>query len=603
MTNASSIRGKYTVDQFMSSETIVTVSVNDDNQTILYASDQSGVFNAHTVYVDGTNQTQVTHSIDESIFPITYLPNSYDFIFQQDHGGNEISHLYLYQTNGSITDLTPSENEKASFLQWDKNRDSFYYLSNKRDTRFFDLYQMHTSSWTAELVFENKDGLNVETVSPNGKQFAIQHTVTDNESNMYLYSVKDGLIQLNHQPGEAEFTPMMFSQDSSELYFITNETSEFLQLKKINLSTNNVTIVADENWNIEWARFSPQYSLLMYSYNDDAQNKLKVINQNSDDFQLPEFPDMNLVDMKLSHDERAITFLVNSSVAPTDLFGFTPSNTQLNRLTYAQHPEIQSNELVKAEIVRYESFDDLTIPAVYYEPHLNDNEKAPALVLVHGGPGGQATTDYIPLIQYLVNQGYAIIAVNNRGSSGYGKSFFKAADKQHGEIDLQDCIEAKKYLISTGRIDEERIGIMGGSYGGYMVLAALAFQPNSFKVGVDIFGVSNWERTLKEIPSWWESARQALYKKIGDPYHENDYIRSISPLFHADNIHKPLIVLQGANDPRVLKVESDEIVDEVKKNGVPVEYIVFEDEGHGFTKRTNQIMGYQTIKTFLDKHL
>ncbi|WP_411955329.1 S9 family peptidase [Alkalibacillus sp. S2W] len=603
MTNALSIRGKYTIDQFMSSETIGGVSVNDDNQTILYASDESGVFNAYTVQVDGTNRTQITQSTNDGIYPVTYLPRSHDFIFQQDHEGNEISHLYLYQSNGLITDLTPSENEKASFLQWNHDRTGFYYLSNKRDARFFDLYKMNITSWKAELVFKNEDGLNVETVAPDGKQLAIQHTVTDNESNMYIYSYENGLSQLNDQPGEAEFIPMMFSQNSKELYFLTNESSEFLQLKKINLATKDVTLVADENWNIESARFSPQYSFLIYSYNEDGQEKLKILSQGSIEFQPPELPEGELIEIKLSYDEKAMTFVTNSSVTPTDLFGYVPTNNQIYRLTNAQHPDIQSEELVKADIVRYQSFDGLTIPAVYYEPYLNKDEKAPALVLVHGGPGGQSTTDYVPMVQYLVNQGYAVMAVNNRGSSGYGKSFYKAADKQHGEIDLQDCIEAKKYLISTGRIDEERIGIMGGSYGGYMVLAALAFQPDSFKVGVDIFGVSNWERTLKEIPAWWESGRQALYKKIGDPYHENDYIRSISPLFHADHIHKPLIVLQGANDPRVLKIESDEIVAEVKKNDVPVEYLVFEDEGHGFTKRTNQIKGYQAIKTFLDEHL
>nr|WP_272942203.1 prolyl oligopeptidase family serine peptidase [Alkalibacillus haloalkaliphilus] len=147
------------------------------------------------------------------------------------------------------------------------------------------------------------------------------------------------------------------------------------------------------------------------------------------------------------------------------------------------------------------------------------------------------------------------------------------------------------------------MGIIGGSYGGYMVLAAMAFQPEEFELGVDIFGVSNWERTLKSIPPWWEAMRDVLYKKIGDPYEENEYIRSISPLFHAENISKPLIVLQGANDPRVLQEESDEIVEAVKNNNMPVEYIVFDDEGHGFTKRNNRIKGYHAIKEFLDQYL
>jgi len=196
-----------------------------------------------------------------------------------------------------------------------------------------------------------------------------------------------------------------------------------------------------------------------------------------------------------------------------------------------------------------------------------------------------------------------VLAVNNRGSSGYGKTFFKLDDRRHGEDDLLDCVWSKKYLNASDFVDSTRIGIIGGSYGGYMVLAAMAFQPEAFEVGVDIFGVANWLRTLESIPPWWEAFRKALYEELGDPNKDRDYLMRISPLFHADKIRKPLIVLQGANDPRVLKVESDEIVAAVKKNGVPVEYIVFDDEGHGFRKKVNRIKGWKAILKFLDTYL
>jgi dipeptidyl aminopeptidase/acylaminoacyl peptidase len=164
-------------------------------------------------------------------------------------------------------------------------------------------------------------------------------------------------------------------------------------------------------------------------------------------------------------------------------------------------------------------------------------------------------------------------------------------------------VAGKRFLAGTGRVDPERIGIIGGSYGGYMVLAALAFQPEAFAAGVDIFGVSNWVRTLKSTPPWWTSFREALFKEMGDPAKDEEYLRKISPLFHADKIRRPLIVLQGANDPRVLKAESDEIVEAVKKNGLPVEYVVFPDEGHGFVKKENEIKGYRAILDFLNQHL
>jgi dipeptidyl aminopeptidase/acylaminoacyl peptidase len=211
---------------------------------------------------------------------------------------------------------------------------------------------------------------------------------------------------------------------------------------------------------------------------------------------------------------------------------------------------------------------------------------------------------YSALIQYLVNHDYAVLAVNNRGSEGYGKSFNKMDDRKHGDADLKDCIYGKNFLSSTGSVDMENIGIIGGSYGGFITMAALAFFPEEFEAGVNIFGVTNWIRTLRSIPPYWESFRKALYAEMGDPYTSDSVMLfNTSPLFHAQNVTKPLIVLQGKNDPRVLQVESDEIVEAVRRKGVPVEYVLFDDEGHGFVKKENEIEGYGKILEFLDKHL
>jgi dipeptidyl aminopeptidase/acylaminoacyl peptidase len=277
---------------------------------------------------------------------------------------------------------------------------------------------------------------------------------------------------------------------------------------------------------------------------------------------------------------------------------------KLAKLTESLSPDIDAADLVDAQIVRFKARDGMTIPNILMKPHqASASSKAPALVLVHGGPGGQTTPAYNAFSQYLVNHGYVILGINNRGSSGYGKTFFAADDKKHGHEPLFDCVDAKKYLQTLPYVDPSRIGIIGGSYGGYMVLAALAFQPQEFVVGVDLFGVANWIRTLESIPAWWDAQKKALYDELGDPVADRKLLEEVSPLLHADLIRKPLIVLQGANDPRVLKVESDEIVAGVKKNGVPVEYLVFPDEGHGFTKKKNQIEGYSAVLKFLDQHL
>ncbi|MDQ2989883.1 MAG: prolyl oligopeptidase family serine peptidase, partial [Pseudomonadota bacterium] len=294
----------------------------------------------------------------------------------------------------------------------------------------------------------------------------------------------------------------------------------------------------------------------------------------------------------------------NGDRSPNNLYVHDFQTRATRQLTQSLNREIDPADLVEAKVVRFTSFDGTVVPSIYYQPKdASPGRRAPALVEVHGGPGGQSMRGYNAMIQYLVNHGYAVLRINNRGSSGYGKSYFIADDRKHGREPLWDCVEAKTYLASLGVIDPQRIGILGGSYGGYMTLAALAFRPEAFKVGVDIFGISNWLRTLDSIPSWWESQRKALYDEIGDPVADRERLIATSPLFHAKEIRAPLMVIQGANDPRVIKVESDEIVEAVRKNKVPVEYIVFPDEGHGFSKKKNQAEASARILVFLDKYL
>jgi dipeptidyl aminopeptidase/acylaminoacyl peptidase len=319
----------------------------------------------------------------------------------------------------------------------------------------------------------------------------------------------------------------------------------------------------------------------------------------------PEIPDGTVTGVSISQSEQKMRLSVGSSKSPNDFYLYDLKTNTIKKLTNSLNPELNADHLVAAEVIRFASFDGLEIPAIYYKPiQASAKEKVPALVWVHGGPGGQSRVGYSSLIQYLVNQGYAILAVNNRGSSGYGKSFYKMDDRNHGDKDLKDCIWGKKWLQEQDYIDPDKIGIIGGSYGGYMTMAAMAFAPDEFKVGVNIFGVTNWIRTLKSIPPFWEASRKALYQELGDPYTEDSIrLKAISPLFHAEKIKNPVMVLQGANDPRVLQVESDEIVAAVQENKVPVDYVIFPDEGHGFRKKDNQIKGYGQIKQFLDIYL
>ena len=318
---------------------------------------------------------------------------------------------------------------------------------------------------------------------------------------------------------------------------------------------------------------------------------------------LENIPNGDLAQVRFNRDESAIAFGLYRDTAPYDIYhmllGQDPS-----RLTNALNPAINAELMVEGEVVRFESYDGLQIPGILYQPRDATAENpVPALVWVHGGPGGQSRKGYSAMIQHLVNNGYAVYQINNRGSSGYGKTFYHLDDLKHGEADLGDVVASRAFLGSYEWIDGGRVGIIGGSYGGYMVAAALAFEPEAFDVGINIFGVTNWLRTLESIPPWWGAFRTSLYAELGDPATDADRLTAISPLFHAENIVKPLLVVQGANDPRVLQVESDELVEKVRANNVHVEYVLFEDEGHGFRKRINRITASEAYLQFLDEYL
>ncbi|MEQ8811239.1 MAG: prolyl oligopeptidase family serine peptidase, partial [Imperialibacter sp.] len=397
-----------------------------------------------------------------------------------------------------------------------------------------------------------------------------------------------------------------FSLDNKELYYTTDEGAEFVYLVKLNLETGATEKVYEDKWDVWYAYESQNGKYRVIGVNEDASTKVHIFDMTTGkEVTLPAIEGGSIASVNISDSEKLARLTVSTSASPSNIYVYNFETNALTRLTDTLNPEMAASDLVEGRVVRFKSFDGTEIPGIYYQPkNAAPGEKVPALVWVHGGPGGQTRLSYFALIQYLVNHGYAILAVNNRGSSGYGKTFYHMDDQNHGDKDLKDCVAGKTYLASTGVIDMDKVGIIGGSYGGYMVMAALTFAPEEFNVGVNLFGVTNWLRTLKSIPPYWESFRKSLYDEMGDPY-TTDSVRlyEISPLFHTEKVTKPLMVLQGANDVRVLPVESDEIVAGVKANSVPVEYVVFDDEGHGFRKKENEIKGYGQVLVFLDKYL
>ena len=606
---------RYSIQEFLGNTNFNGFSFSPDNSKILVSSDEYGILNAFAVPVDGSRIEKITSSNPNSLRVVSYFPNDERFLFLMDEGGNELLHVFVRELDGSVYDLTPGLNVRSLFITWSGDGSSFYVASNERDPRFMDVYEYDTQSYERTRIYENNNAYNVSDVSSDGQFIALNHQVTNANSNMYLFNRQSGQTELiSPHEGNIAYGGMGFSPNGRFLLYTTDEDNEFRYLMRYDLADGSREVVYQADWDVRWWQYSPNGTYFAVATNNDARTEAKLFQtQTMAPIALPDMGSINITGMGFSHDEKGIGFYASSSSMPSDLFYLdleewmsrdaVRTGLAVRQLTHSLNEQIDANHLVEGEVVRFKSFDGLEVPGILYMPkEASPDNKVPAVLWVHGGPGGQSRIGYFGLIQYLVNHGYAVYAINNRGSSGYGKTFFHLDDQLHGSVDLDDCVWSKQMLIDSGLVDPERIGIMGGSYGGYMTLAALTFRPEEFAVGVNLFGISNWQRTIESVPPWWEAIRAWLRDELG-PLDDPEFFRAKSPLFHADNIVKPLMVLQGANDPRVLQQESDDIVAAVEANGVPVEYLVFEDEGHGFVKKENQEEAFAAILAFLDRYL
>ena len=595
---------QYSIETLMSNNRTSGGYFSKDANKLIYSSDKSGIFNIYEVDLKTNEEIQLTDSKEESFFARGYSPTTGEVIYSADKGGNENSHIYIIRDGKSI-DLTPGKNTKASFFGWTKDELEMYVISNSRDPRFFDLYKINIKTLSSEMVFKNDRGYNINSISNNDNYLVLSLNISRSEQKLFLFDFKrTQQIEISNQV--ANFSGQNFDKNDENYFYTTNYNSEFYYLMSYNLKNGERNIVFETDWDVAFSYLSKNNSYRVIAVNEDAQNKLTITNMSDQsNLNLIGFENMNINSVGFSDDEKILRVSAGSPNSPGDIYTYELSTNKLNKITSNLNSKVNPSDLVNAEVIRYKSFDGLEIPAIFYKPHQASKlNKVPALVWVHGGPGGQSRVGYRALIQYLVNHGYAILAVNNRGSSGYGKTFYALDDQNHGEGDLQDCIWGKKWLQDQDYINSNKIGIIGGSYGGFMTMAAMTFEPEEFKVGVNIYGVTNWIRTLRSIPAYWESTRKSLYNEMGDPYTEDSLrLYNISPLFHAKNIKNPVMVLQGANDPRVLQIESDEMVQEARNAGAYVEYVLFDDAGHGFIKKEQQIEGNERILTFLENYL
>lgn len=597
---------QYTIEQFMETTSVYGASFSPDEKRVLFTSNATGVDNAFSVPVAGGKPTQLTRSTTDANIAVSYFPQDARILVTRDQGGNELTHLYVRTPDGKEQDLTPGDKHRATFHGWSHDGSAFYVLSNEREGRFMDLYRYDAKTYTRTLLYENDGGYDVGAVSPDEKWLSMdkRRTTSDSDVHLYRFATKE-LKHVTPHEAAASWKTATFDPASSALYMLTNDGSEFTRVVRYVLASGKVEEVEKADWDVTFTSFSRSGAWRVTGINEHGRTVIRVHDVKTGKLlALPRFPEGTITDVVFARSEKRMAFYLEGDRSPSNLYVYDFGTRKAARLTDTLSPAVDAKDLVESEVVRFKSFDGLEIPGILFRPQqATADNKLPALVWAQGGPGDQTYRGYNGFIQYLVNHGNVVLGVNNRGSSGYGKTYFAADDQKHGREPLRDCVEAKKYLASLPYVDGSRIGIIGASFGGYAVLSALAFHPDAFDVGVDVFGPSDLVSLLKDIPPHREAARAALYKEVGNPETQEEMLRAVSPLFHAKNIRKPLLVIQGANDPRVRKSQSDAIVEAVQKNQGTVEYIVLPDAGHGFGSKKNEAETSTRIRAFLDRYL
>ncbi|HKJ16633.1 MAG TPA: alpha/beta fold hydrolase, partial [Xanthomonadales bacterium] len=501
-----------------------------DGNKLLYTSDESGIFNVYVADLANGEKSQLSQSTSNAYSAESFFPQDERVLFSADEGGNELDHIWVRELDGTVRDLTATENTRALFAGWAGDGSRFYVMTNERDEKAMDLYAYSAEDYAREMVYQNDLALQISAVSNDGRWIAMVKSRTSADSDVYLAdaSLDEEPKLITEHEGNISYGVYAFTPDSSQLILSTNEHGEWNQAWAYEIESGEMSEYLAADWDVQFVGYSQTGKYRHYGVNADAEAVVTIAETSSGTpVSLPDLPNGNIRNVRFSNDDLKVAFLLNADTIPSDIFVVDLEANEAERLTNALNPAINPDLLVESEVVRYESFDGLEIPSILYKPKQASAEnKVPAIVWVHGGPGGQTTKGYSAARQHLVNHGYAILGANNRGSSGYGKTFFHMDDKRHGEEDLKDIVWGRKYLESLDWVDSENIGVLGGSYGGYMVAAALAFHPDAFDVGINIFGVTNWVRTLTSIPPWWESFKEALYDEMGDPATDEERHRS-----------------------------------------------------------------------------
>lgn len=577
-----------------------------DGNSIAYISNHTGVPQIWLVRAEGGEPRQLTN-FSNRVWALYSLKNSSGLVFTMDAGGNERNQIFLTKLDGSkAVNLTQNPGAVHQYGGMIEDQNKLIFASNSRSAATFDIWEMNLNDGRSRMILQNEDHYNTPAaLSPNGKYLLYNKLKGQSDNALWMLDLDTGAtVQVPLYGEPAAFTNPVWKSDSSGFYFLSDAGSQFTYLAWYDLESGKMERVHEENWDIEAPALSSDDRYLAFTVNEDGYSVLKIKDLVTGKFlKLPEIPAGVISQysaMKWSPQGHKLVFSLTSGKRPQDIWVLDVDSNSVKQVTFSYTQGIEEEELIEPRLIRFKSFDGLEVPAWLFIPRGKRAENLPVLVSIHGGPEGQERPVFDPVIQYLVNQGLAVVAPNVRGSTGYGKTYHHLDDVEKRMDSVADVKALVTYLVQQGIADPARLAVMGASYGGFMTLASITEYPELWAAAVDIVGIANFETFMENTSPYRRVHREAEY---GSLEKHRDVLRRISPIHKVDRITCPLMVIHGRNDPRVPVGEAEQIVESLAKRGKEVEYLCYEDEGHGVVKFDNKLDCYSRVASFLKRHL
>lgn len=591
---------KPSVEQFFRTYNITNFTVTDNEEKLLFSSNLNGKMNVWAMDMERGYPYLFAHTEQACSF-LKADPKMRYVLGGFDYDGDENYHIYAFPYEGGPPKelIKADKNDKYFYVHLSEDGSRLYYITSKGNPQFLNGYVYHMEEDRHEQLYSGEDASTfVYAVSADERYLVLVKFYANTYKVGYLKDLKTGEIKtLSQEPDRVhEFAGATFVSDD-ELLFITNDESEFNYVVKYHISTGTqekyMEFEDESVTSIQWHKDSK--TLYMVTEKGVEDYIYRFADGESTPTEVP-CPLTSLDSVKVAKSGR-VYVLGRSAVEPFNIYASTPEG-DWTKLTDNRVLGISQEDMVDPEVVSYSSFDGKEIEALWFKAK-PEQDNGHVIFWPHGGPQAAERKMFRAMFQCFLNRGYSIFAPNFRGSTGYGATFKKLVEQDWGEGPRLDCVAGIEWLFETGKCDRDRLFVLGGSYGGYMTLLLAGRHSEYFRAVIDIFGVSNLFTFVNSVPDHW---KPIMERWVGDPVRDKERFEKDSPITYLSSMTKPMLVVQGANDPRVVKEESDQIVEALQKQGTEVEYLVLDDEGHGFSKKENENKVYKQILDFLEKH-